>query len=260
MSLYLMMLKRNHKSLWLWSISVSSMVFLVIVLYPFVKDVYAAMPEEIMVILEQFGGIPEDALEYYATEGAMMLQLFGAIYAAMLGFGLISAVEKEKTAEMLYTQGVSKKRFHLANMITLLTLVILFSCIQAMVGFFGFMLINENINIGHYLYFQLLNAFMYLVMGLIGYLLAVSLKPVMKQMVALIVPLPLYIITIISSLTNEDWLKNLKHISPFTFSDPVVILKEQVGIDLISLYVYIGLSLIIVVSTYFIYRKRIHLL
>jgi hypothetical protein len=101
---------------------------------------------------------------------------------------------------------------------------------------------------------------MYLVMGLIGYLLAVSLKPAMKQMVALIVPLPLYIITIVSSLTNEDWLKNLKHVSPFTFSDPVVILKEQVGIDLISLYVYIGLSLIIVVSTYFIYRKRIHLL
>lgn len=260
MTLYLMMLKRNHKALWLWSVSVSSMVFLVIILYPFVKDVYAAMPEEVMVILEQFGGIPEDALEYYATEGAMMLQLFGAIYAALLGFSLIATSEKEKTAEVLYTQGVKKSQFHITHMVTLLTLVMLFSIIQALVGYAGFMVINETINLGHYLYFQVLNAFMYLVMGLIGYLLAVSLKPAVKQMIALIVPLPLYILTIIASLTNEAWLKNLKHISPFTFSDPVVILKEQVNIDMISLYVYIGLSIIILIGTYFIYRKRIHLL
>ena len=91
-----MEIRRSYKSNLLWSIGVGTMIYLIIVLYPMVKDIYQQIPEELMAIMAQFGGVPEDVLEYFATEGAMMLQLFGAIYAALLGFNLISTFEKER--------------------------------------------------------------------------------------------------------------------------------------------------------------------
>ncbi len=252
-----MEIKRNYKSTLIWSIGVSTMVFLIIVLYPLVKDIYAQIPEELMAIMAQFGGIPEDVLEYFATEGAMMLQLFGAIFAALLGFNLISTFEKERVAEVLYTQGVSKKTFYLSKLTLLVIMVTAFTVINGIVGYLGFLSINESFNLGDYALFTLLNGVMYLYIACLGFILALWLDKEFKSMVAIAIPLPLYIVALLSTLTDNDWLKALKYISPFTFSDPVSILKNQDTFEYISFLVFTGLTLVGLFYGYLRYQKRI---
>jgi ABC-2 type transport system permease protein len=252
-----MEIRRNFKSTLLWSIGVSTMIYLIIVLYPLVKDIYAQIPEELMAIMAQFGGVPEDVLEYYATEGAMMLQLFGAIFAAMLGFNLIATFEKERLAEVMYTQGVSKKTFYLSKLTILIIMVFGFTIVNALIGYLGFITIDERFSFGDYMWFSLLNGMMYLYVAILGFILALILDKDIKAMVAIAIPLPLYILAILSTLTDNDWLKALKYISPFTFSDPVAILKNQDPFEYISFLVFTGLAILGLIYGYYKYQKRI---
>ncbi|MDX9808085.1 MAG: ABC transporter permease subunit [Acholeplasma sp.] len=256
-TLLTMEFRRNFKSTLIWSIGVSTMIYLIIVLYPMVKDIYAQIPEELMAIMAQLGGVPEDVLEYYATEGAMMLQLFGAIFAAMLGFNLISTFEKERLAEVIYTQGIPKKTFYLSKLSLLVIMVLIFTIINAIIGYLGFITIDERFSFGDYMWFSLLNGIMYLYTALLGFILALLLDKDIKSMVAIAIPLPLYILAILSTLTDNDWLKALKYVSPFTFSDPVAILKNQDPFEYISFLVFTGLTLVGLVYGYYRYQKRI---
>ncbi|MDY0209801.1 MAG: hypothetical protein RBQ91_00135 [Acholeplasma sp.] len=259
-TLYNMLLRRNLKINAVWGISVGLIGLFVILLYPYVIDIYASMTPEVLEIMAQFGGIPTSVLEYYATEGAMMIQLFGSIYAAILGFSLIVTFEAERTAEVLYVTGISKKTFFISKQIVLWTLVGLFSIMQYGIGLLGFSFVGESINQLDYLYFHLLNTVLLLVFSYLGFGFALLIKTTSKVMISLILPLPLYVLSFVSSLTEEPFIKNLKHISPFTFADPVVIFKQEATTDLISLVLYLGLVLMISSSFFWIYKKRIHVL
>ena len=252
-----MEIRRSYKSNLLTSIGVGTMIYLIIVLYPMVKDIYQQIPEELMAIMAQFGGVPEDVLEYFATEGAMMLQLFGAIYAALLGFNLISTFEKERLAEVLYSQGISKRTFFLSKLSLLGIMVLSFTVMNALIGYLGFLTINEHYQMGDYILFNLLNGIMYLHVAILGFVLALILDKDMKSMISIALPLPLYIISILSQLTNNDWLEALKYISPFTYSDPVAIIKDNSDFEYISFLVFTGLSIMGLVYGYIRYQKRV---
>lgn len=249
--------RRAIKANLAWSLGVASMVFLIIVLYPLVKDIYAQIPDELMAIMAQFGGIPEDVLEYFATEGAMMLQLFGAIYAGLLGFNMIAVFEKDRLAEMMYTQGISKKMFFTSKWMILSLMIFQFAIINGIIGYAGFIIIGESFDLGNYLLFTLLNGVMYLHIAGLGMILALLTPQSVKSMVALLIPLPLYIVALVSTLTDHAFVKALKYISPFTFSDPVAILKNQDSFEYISFIVFSGLVIAGSIYGYFKYQKRI---
>lgn len=255
-ALAFMEFKRNYKGMILWSLGVSLMIFLIIVLYPLVKDIYSQLPPELAELMEQFGGLPENVLEYYATEVAMMLQIFGTIFAALLGYNMISNVEKEKTAEVLYTLPVSKLSFYLSKLLTLSVLISIFSLINYLVGYLGFISTGEAIDFGQYTVFSLLNLALYLHIGYLGFFLALLLSTQVKNMVALLVPLPLYIFTILSGLTDNEWLEKIKYLSPFTFADPIEILKTDFSFEYISFLIYSLLSIGLLIFGYYLYKKR----
>lgn len=256
-TLFKMEFRRAIKANLWWSIGVALMIYLIIVLYPLVDDIYAQVPPEMMAILEQFGGIPTDVLEYYATEGAMMLQLFGAIYAALLGFNLISVFEKERLAEILYTQAIPKRDFYVSKLMVLVVMIIFFTLINGVVGYVGFLTIREGFSLSDYVLFTLLNGVMYLHIALLSMGLALYLNKDVKAMIALAIPLPLYILSIVSTLTDHEWLKRLKYISPFTYSDPVSILKNQADFEYISFFVFTGIILVGLSIGYDLFKKRI---
>lgn len=255
-ALAFMEFKRNYKGMILWSIGVSVMIFLIIVLYPLVKDIYNQLPPEMAELMEQFGGLPENVLEYYATEVAMLLQIFGTIFAALLGYNMISTVEKEKTAEVLYTLPVSKLSFYFSKLLSLSILISGFSLINYLVGYLGFLSTGEMVDFGQYTLFSTLNLVLYLYIAYLGFFLALLLSATVKNMVALIIPLPLYILTILSSLTDNEWLEKVKYLSPFTFSDPVEILKTDFSFEYISFIIYSLLTIGVLTFGYYLYKKR----
>ncbi len=252
-----MELRRGYLAMIIWSLSVSIMVFLVIILYPMVIDIYAAMPPEVQQIMEQFGGIPDNVLEYYATEGAMMMQIFGAIFAASLGFNMIAKVEKEKTSEVLYTMPVSKMTFYLSKIIIIFGFIFAFSVINYAFGYLGFAAVNESFDFMQYFSFSSLNMVMYLVIGYLGFILALILKTGTNSMISIIIPLPFYIITLLATLTNTEWLKRFKYASPFTFADPVEILKTNYDFEWLTFVIFMGVTVIGLAIGYFLFKKRV---
>ena len=65
-------LKRYFKSLLGWSLSIGIFLYIVIILYPMVKDLYNQLSGELLELLENFGGLPKNEIEYFATEGGML--------------------------------------------------------------------------------------------------------------------------------------------------------------------------------------------
>lgn len=254
--LFRLEMKRSFMGVLVWSLSVGLTMYLIVVLYPMVKDMYSLLPPEYAEFLASFGGIPENVVQYYATEGAMMLQLFGAIFAVLEGFNAINRDEKEKTLESIYTLPYPRSTFYFTKFIRVMANVVLFSVVNTVLSILGFVTISESFAFGEFLYFSLMNMVMLLMIASIGFGLVSVMKPNQKGMVSMLVPLPLYILFMISTLTNNEWIQKLKHITPFTFADPVAILKTAGDFEYISFLVYIGIVISLIALGFYRFKKR----
>lgn len=255
-TLFRLEFKRSLKGLITWSLSIGLTMVFVIVLYPMVKDMYQSIPAQYAEILNSFGGLPNNILEYFATEGGMMLQLFGAIFAVLEGFNAINRDEKEKTVESIYQLPYSRLAFYRTKLLRVFINVTIFSITNLILSYVSFQIIGESINIGQFLEFNLLNTIMFLMIAFLGFGLACFLRPNQKNMISFAIPFPLYIISVIASMTNNDILEKLKYITPFTFSNPVDILKTHTDFEWISFVVYIGLTVIVCVFAALRFQKR----
>ncbi len=148
MTLIKMELKRNGKSLLIWSVVIGGMILLCLLLYPELKKEVDSLEEA----LKNMGGVTAafgmDRLNYgelmgfYGIYGGSMLGIGGIFYSAILGAGMLAREEQEHTAEFLLTHPVSREKIFfqkLSSMAILLVLmnsiVILFSCVSfAMIG------------------------------------------------------------------------------------------------------------------------------
>ena len=141
MTIAKMEIKRNIKSLLIWSAVIGGMIMLCLLLFPQLKKEVDSLEEA----LKNMGGLTSafgmDRLNYgeimgfYGIYGGSMLGIGGMFYSAILGTGMLAREEQEHTAEFLLTHPVSRERIlfqTLGAMVFLLVLmngiVILFSC------------------------------------------------------------------------------------------------------------------------------------
>ncbi|HHX79915.1 MAG TPA: ABC transporter permease subunit [Acholeplasmataceae bacterium] len=251
-----MELKRYFKSLLGWSLSIGIFLYIVIILYPMVKDLYNQLSGELLELLENFGGLPKNEIEYFATEGGMLLQLFGAVYAAFTGFNLISREEREQTTDAVFSLPVSRTSFFFTKLIVAFIQMLLFTIFIMLCSFLGFISISSNLDFSRFFIYMAIYLLLLLVVVLLGMSLACFLKRSSKSAIALVIPLPLYLLTLFSSLVKNDLLKKLKYLSPFTFSDPITYLKLGESFEYISFLVTASISIILTIIGLFLYRKR----
>lgn len=258
-------LKRGFKGNMIWSIALGLSLLLIIAIYPMVKDMMASLVElmesmdpsnPFLQILEDFGGIPHSAIEYFATEGALILQLVGGIYAAILGYSMINRDEKEKTNEVLYTLPISRTQSFISKVIAIMIHIFIFTFIQFGLSTLGFLIIDELVLLDVFWLFGLLNFVMFTMIACFGLCLAAILKPNQSSLLAVAIPFPFYIITMISQATNNFFLKALKYISPFTFAEPVGFLKTDHGFEWINFIVFIVITCIFVWVSHVKYKTR----
>ncbi len=244
-------LKRGFKGNMIWSIALGLSLLLIIAIYPMVKDMMASLVElmesmdpsnPFLQILEDFGGIPSSAIEYFATEGAMILQLVGGIYAAILGYSMINRDEKEKTNEVLYTLPIPRTQSFLSKVLAIIIHMFIFTFIQFGLSTLGFLMIDELVLVDVFWLFGLLNYIMFSMIAFFGLCLASILKPNQSSLLAIAIPFPFYIITVIAQATNNSILKALKYVSPFTFAEPVGFLKTDHGFEWVNFLLFIAIA------------------
>lgn len=256
-NIFTMEFRRSLKGLIGWTISIGLTMYLIIVLYPMVKDLYSEIPAEYLDFYNNFGGIPKNVMEYFATECGMMLQIFGAIYAAMLGFSIISREEREQATDIVYTLPVSRNKFFYTKLISAFSQIIIFTLFVCLFSVLGFVTINSKTNYQDFFVFFAFYTIMLLMITSLGFAMACLIKRNSKSSLALIIPLPLYLLTLISSLLDKDSIfVKIKYLSPFTFSDPVRFLKDNAAIEIISLLFFLGISIISIIFSSYIFNKK----
>lgn len=249
--------KRAYKSFLIWtSIMVTSLIIFTLI-YPLYKDIFDNFPPEMMAILEGFGGIPENILEYFAIESASMYLFIGPIYASMIGFNLVSVFEREKSAEILYTTNVPKKHFYISKVIVLFVLITAFSLLNYLGSLITMIIYDPNVDIGILsLYFLMMNI-SFLVIAIISFTTALLLKPGSNPLISMTLPIIFILIQFISKLTNNDFLTNLQYLTPLAFSDATAIIQTRADIQWLNLGIYGVLALVLLCFNYFKYQKRV---
>jgi len=266
MNLFKLEFKRSFKSLMIWSISLALSLLIVIVIYPMVDEMFEALEQMIdylesidsglVSMLETFGGIPDSGIEYFATEGAMFLQLLGGIFAAIVGFGIINKDEKEKTVEVIYTLPISRSNILLTKIIVVAVNLFIFMLIQVVMVVLGFLMVAPGEDISQMWVFGLFDYLMFLMIAYLSMFLSLILKPNQSNFLAIAIPFPLYIITVIAYATDQAFLKALKYLSPFTFVEPVGWLKDQTEFELINFISFSILTIIVIIISFQLFRKR----
>jgi len=255
-NLFALEFRRAFKGMLVWSISLGLTMYLIVILYPYVKDMYAAIPPELSGILDSFGGLPENVTEYFATECAMMLQIFGSIYVVLEGFNAINRDEKEKTLEAIYVLPYRRDVILFTKFVRITLNILLFSIANILFSLAGFWTVGEFAENGRFFLFALLNTLMFLMIGYLGLAMVCLMKPNQKNMISMLIPIPLYIVSVISTLTNNEWLQKLKYITPFTFANPVEILKTDFAFEWENLVGFTLVTICLLVAAFLRFRKR----
>ncbi|MGD9605367.1 MAG: ABC transporter permease subunit [Bacilli bacterium] len=255
MPIIYMEMKRSFTSFLIWVLSIGLMMVFVIVLYPMVKDMYAAIPEEFMEMLDAFGGIPDSLMEYFATEGGLMMEICAAIYAVFLGFNAIGKEEREHSSDIIYSLPISRRSFFLHKWLAVVIQVVAFSLILYLFNLVSLLFV-EQIAVGQFTFFSLMFTVMMLIIASLGFILGALVKGTVKSMSSLLIIFPMYILTIISSMTQTKWLQNLKYLSVFTFSDPVNLLKTNGEMEILNLIIFVGITILGLIYALWQFEKR----
>lgn len=259
-------LQRNAKTTLIWSVVLGVNLFIVILLYPLVAQMMESMIElfeqlddagiNLADMLESMGGMPANVLEYFATEGALILHLAGGIYAAVIGFSILNKDEKDKVAEVTYIIPVSRNKILSTKLLRVAINLLVFTVVQFVFVQIGFLIVDPDVNHMSLWIFGFFTYLMFLIIAFLSFGVSMFLKPGQSSLAAIAIPFPFYIITIIAGATDNNILNAFKYLSPFTFTEPVGWFKSGYEFELINFLSFVILTIIVLIFSYMRFKKR----
>lgn len=253
-------LKANLIALILWTFSLISIIFLV----SFEFEIFQGNLEiqEFMdspVFQQFYGALGAGNVNIMTPEGFLSLlsiyiYLPLAIHAGLLGAGIISKEEKNKTAEYLFTLPVSRMRILVAKFIAGFFYIVLANIlvIGSATIIFGRFDVSDN----YYIFLRNLSIGVFLIQLMfygIGLGLASTLKDYKKSgSITVGILLGTYMISVLSNMVEEA--NFLRFFTPFRyFAAPEMVTNEWSFIYFLLTIIIIGSG---VGSLFYFYRKR----
>lgn len=142
MNIYIRELKAHRKSLVIWSVSMALMVAGGMGEYSAgmgagaegFNDLVDTLPQSLQKIFGVGVFDLSNILDYFGVL-FIYLALIAAVHAAMLGAGIISKEEREKTAEFLMVKPVSRTKIITSKMFASVTIVLVFNIVTAVTSY-----------------------------------------------------------------------------------------------------------------------------
>ncbi len=166
-------MKRNFKTLLIWSLSVGFIGMVCILLYSSMEADMQEMAEgfsNMGAFSEAFGMTTLSIgtlAGFFATEIGTVQGLGGGLFAAGLGIGLLSKEEDGHTGEFLYTLPLSRTTVVIGKLMAMLGNLVLFNLICLLCYQIGFAILGESVDTGKFLMFMGLQLLMYVEIGAI---------------------------------------------------------------------------------------------
>lgn len=170
--------KMNWKSLLVWLVCVSGMCLFCILLFDSIKESMDGMAE-MMASMGAFASafgmdrLSISTLEgFYATEVGTIHSLGGAMFAALLGVGLLSKEEEGHTGEFLYSLPISRTEAVAAKWLAMISILILFNGISMGLYGLGIKILGESIAWDNFFLYHSLQLLMHIEVGCVCFLIS----------------------------------------------------------------------------------------
>lgn len=259
MTLYKHELKLNRVSFVIWLVGVLAMSAGCIFLFPLIDDSMADMSDA----FASMGGfsaafgmdkLPITTLEgFFGTEIGTIFALGSGMYAALLGISALSKEESGHTAEFLHTLTLGRCGIVTGKLLAILTYLALFDLAAFGVFAGSAALIGETLSMK----------------CLVGYILAqfaaqtelasvcLALSAYSKRSslgVGLGIALVLYVLDIVARITEQA--EFLKYFTPFSYSNATDVFVNDGSVETVPLCIGLCVTVIGILTAYFIYKKR----
>lgn len=182
MVLYIHEMKRNLKSLLVWTFCVGGMCFGCILLYASLEDSIKDIANTFSHMGSMSVALGMDKMSlaalrgYYATEIAMMHGLGGAMFAAVLGTCLLSKEEGGHTSQFLNVMPVGRGSVVFSKYMALFSNLLIFNLLCAGLYLIGFMFLGEEIGGKEMIFYHLSAGLMQLEIGTICFMISAFAK------------------------------------------------------------------------------------
>ena len=260
MNIILRELKAYQKSLLIW---LGCMIAFV-AMFTAEFSAYYNNPE----MSEILDAMPQALLDAFSMSNANLTTLTGfvsvaviyfyiilGVHAVMLGSGIISKEERDKTAEFFLVLPVSRQRVIIMKLIAAVINCVVLNLVT-IISIFAFAIpYDREPGFNRFMMLVLIAMFLIQMIFLsMGMGIAAAVKRYKKSSVyAVAILTGLYLVSVITALSDK--VENLKYLTPFKYFEPADILKHD---TLESVYVIIALCFIaaMLAVTYWLYPKR----
>lgn len=251
-------LKTNYKSLLIWSLAISGTNFCFMLMYPSLQDSMRKAMDAYsnMGALTAAFGMDKlsmaTALGFYGVYVGAILSLGGAMFAAMLGTGILSKEEGGHTSEFLYTLPFTRNSVVAGKTAAVMLMIIIFNIISFLFGILSFPIINAVLPLKEVLIFHIGQLAMQAEVGAICVLLSACSKKVSLGS-GFGIAMLFYFLDMMARVLSP--LKFAKYITPFYYANAADVMVNG-RIDILLLFIGMVIAALCIGASIWYYNKR----
>lgn len=258
MTLYQHEMKSNIKSLIIWTLCVGGLCLGCILLYTSLEDSIKGIADVYSDMGAMSAALGMDKMSlatmrgYYATEIALMHGLGGAMFAAILGTGILSKEEAFHTAEFLHTLPIGRQKVIFQKYMALVSNIFIFNLICVAMYLLGFLLMGEKINGKEMFLFHLAQLFMQIEISTICFLISAFTK---RNFMGAGLGIAILLFAVDMMCRIIPAIENLKYLTPFYYANASDIFTNG-KLDGVMLGIGLGIIIVSFVIAYMKYFKK----
>ena len=251
-------LKKGTKGFLIWTLAITFMLVVCIVIYPEMKGEMEGMSD----IFSNMGAFSDafgmDQLNfgtligYYGIECGNMLGMGGGFFAAIIGIAMLSKEEKDHTAEFLLTHPVKRSSVVLQKLMAVVVQLVVFNVFVTAMGFLSIKLVGESVPAKEFLLIHLGYFILQIEIALICFGISAFLKRG-GIAVGIGIAVFMYFANLISNITEKT--EFLKYVTPFAYADPSSIVKDK-SLDMTLVLLGMGCAVVAVIAGFIKYTKK----
>lgn len=223
-------LKINLKTFLIWTIIVGIMIFSFMLLFPSMESQMESFNKAFsdMGSFTQAFGMDKISfttpMGFYGVEVAAVLSLGGAMFAAILGIGMLSKEEGGHTTEFLYVTPNKRNYFITTKYIALVLIVLAFNLFCCLMGILSFQCIAGDLEWKSFLLFHLAQFIMHLEIGTICFGASAFFRK-NNMGTGIGIAILLYFVHLFANITDK--VAFLHYITPYYYADAAEIFSSE---------------------------------
>lgn len=219
----------NRRNLLIWTLSVGLLCLGCILLYTSLEDSIQGIADSFSDMGAMSAALGMDKMSlatlqgYYATEIAMMHNLGGAMFAAILGAGLLAKEESGHTAEFLCVLPIERGRIVCEKYLALFSNIAVLNLICIGLYLLGFVMMGEAVDGKEMALYHVAAALMQLEVGTVCFFLSACVK---KSILGAGLGLTLLLFAADMMCRIVPAIEGLRYITPFYYANAADVFTE----------------------------------